>query len=288
MEFTDLELIFQSEDDCKLMFKEYRESQGVTCSKCGSIKHYWYRSKWQWQCTVCNQSTTLKSGTLLKYSKLGFSVWLKAIYVLSHSKGQISATQMQRLLNLKRYESAWFLMHRLRIAFGQSLNQISMNDGITIDKSIFQFLLLSNNKGTTKSKKSIPNTSRVPVVFATILSKEWCQKKIITWPILALPSYNFQDELDEDELLIKTRRYYLKRLSRFKSAPDTEIASDHCFPSELNDYFNSLKIKLFKIHRGVTPRYVQKYLDEYIGCHYLAEIRNPFDWLLHAAVKAKW
>ena len=36
---------FPDEASCKVKWKEYRDSQGVVCPKCGGKDHYWKKDK---------------------------------------------------------------------------------------------------------------------------------------------------------------------------------------------------------------------------------------------------
>lgn len=283
------ESIFDSEINCKLLFKKYRDRRGVVCKKCKGQSHYWYESKWQWQCKKCNHPTTLKSGTILKYSKIPINVWLKAICILSLSSSPISARQMQKILGAKRYETIWFLMHRLRVALGQSAACLFESDGFVVNDRIFDFLILKNQKGYHKSTKKLPEKSRMPVVFSTYKFQVQDLDYNFKWPIVGLENYKWRDELDEDELTNYRRRYFLKRLSRFNSAPPLKVeVSKQQMPPSFLDSLLALKQKIFKVHRGVAPRYLQKYLDEFFICHFLSSTLDPFDWLVNCAVDGNW
>ena len=50
---------FPDESSCRAHFKRQREKQGITCKKCGCIKHYWLKGKEQWQCSSCSFRTCL-------------------------------------------------------------------------------------------------------------------------------------------------------------------------------------------------------------------------------------
>ncbi|MBI1268206.1 MAG: hypothetical protein GC193_12340 [Cryomorphaceae bacterium] len=283
------ESFFESEYNCKLLFKKYRDKKGVVCQKCKGQSHYWYEYKWQWQCKKCNHPTTLKSGTILKYSKIPINLWLKALCVLSLSTAPISARQMQKILGAKRYESIWFLMHKLRVALGQSTKCIFETDGCAINDEIFDFLILKHHKGYHKSTKKLPEKAKVPVALLSYKFQVLEQGYNFKWPIVGLENYSWKEELDDAELTNKRRRYFLKRLSRFNFAPSLKVeAAQQPMPPEYLDSFLALKEKIFITHRGVTPRYLQKYLDEFFICHFLSSTLDPFDWLINCAVDGNW
>ena len=69
-----------------------------------------------WQCRACRRHTSATAGTVLHRSKLPLSAWFTAAYLMTSLKPGISALQLQGQLGLTRFETAWFLLHKLRRA----------------------------------------------------------------------------------------------------------------------------------------------------------------------------
>jgi transposase-like protein len=68
------------------------------------------------ECAECGGSFTVTVGTIFEDSKIPLRKWLVAWYMLCASKKGVSALQIQRMLGLGSYRSAWFMMHRIRYA----------------------------------------------------------------------------------------------------------------------------------------------------------------------------
>ena len=66
------------------------------------------------ECKACGKQFTVTVGTIFEDSKIPLRKWLVAWYMLCSSKNGISAAQMQRMLGIGSYRSAWFMMHRIR------------------------------------------------------------------------------------------------------------------------------------------------------------------------------
>jgi transposase-like protein len=69
-----------------------------------------------YQCGACLKQFTVTVGTIFEDSHIPLGKWLVAWYMLCCSKKGISALQMQRMLNLGSYRTAYFMMHRIRHA----------------------------------------------------------------------------------------------------------------------------------------------------------------------------
>jgi len=129
---------FPSNESCKIHFRYQREKEGVQCKKCGSKKHYWLKSKWQWQCTECDFRTTLKSGSIMEGSKVDFHTWYKAMAFMSYGKKTISAAELQRQLEHPKYDTIWRLMHKIRSAMGKRDALYQLEGAVEFDEGYFE------------------------------------------------------------------------------------------------------------------------------------------------------
>ena len=74
------------------------------------------RTHRRWRCVDCRYQVSLTAGTVLHNTKLPLAVWFWAAYLMTTDKRGISALLLQRQLGLRRYETAWMLLHKLRRA----------------------------------------------------------------------------------------------------------------------------------------------------------------------------
>jgi len=70
----------------------------------------------RWECAACRHQVSLTAGTILHNTKTPLTQWFWAAYLMSTDKRGISALLLQRQLGLRRYETAWMLLHKLRRA----------------------------------------------------------------------------------------------------------------------------------------------------------------------------
>ena len=96
-------------------FVEKRWPNGICCHYCGSIsvqtgaKH----RTMPFRCRDCRKRFSVRTGTVLQSSKLGYQTWAVAIYLLTTSLKGVSSMKLHRDLNITQ-KSAWHLAHRLR------------------------------------------------------------------------------------------------------------------------------------------------------------------------------
>jgi transposase-like protein len=70
----------------------------------------------RWQCARCRYQASLTAGTILHNTKTPLTVWFWAAYLMTTDKRGISALLLQHQLGLRRYETAWTILHKLRRA----------------------------------------------------------------------------------------------------------------------------------------------------------------------------
>ena len=124
MNLMDVNREFKTEEDCLEELAKVRWPDGVRCITCGckdvsrinrkpTAKNKRTRS---FQCLekTCKQQFTATHGTMFYRSHIPLRVWFSAIAFVMDAKKGVSALQLQRHLGLGSYESAWYMVHRIR------------------------------------------------------------------------------------------------------------------------------------------------------------------------------
>ena len=87
------------------------------CARCGGRRCWLISTRPERRrCASCRSEVSLRSGTLLADSRVPLGVWLRAVWLVSSQKRGVSALDLQRLLGLGSYETAWTMLHKLRRA----------------------------------------------------------------------------------------------------------------------------------------------------------------------------
>jgi len=107
---------FDGEDACYAYLERLRWPDGIACPGCGEIGAMWHVSRRQLRCRTCRREVRVTAGTILEDTRLPLSVWFQAAWLITNEKNGVSALSLQRALGLRRYETAWLLLHKLRRA----------------------------------------------------------------------------------------------------------------------------------------------------------------------------
>src|SRR6266849_1943305 len=87
----------------------------VTCPRCNSTEHSFISTRRIWFCKACKKQFTVKVGTIFEDSALGMDKWMIAVWLIVNAKNGISSYEVGRALGITQ-KSAWFMMHRVRLA----------------------------------------------------------------------------------------------------------------------------------------------------------------------------
>ncbi|HYM77332.1 MAG TPA: IS1595 family transposase [Candidatus Dormibacteraeota bacterium] len=125
--FSDPEKCFQYA--VKLRWPE----GGITCPRCGEVKHSFIKTRRIWFCYVCKKQFTVKVKTIMEDSALGLDKWMTAVWMLVACKNGISSHELARSLGITQ-KSAWFMLHRIREAMaGDKSYKFGGSDGSPIE-----------------------------------------------------------------------------------------------------------------------------------------------------------
>ena len=107
---------FADEAACREYLEACRWPDGFRCPRCGHGRAFPLREWRRRECAKCRYQASLTAGTVFHRTRTPLTVWFWAAYLMTTDKRGISALLLQRQLTLRRYETAWLIMHTLRRA----------------------------------------------------------------------------------------------------------------------------------------------------------------------------
>ena len=111
-----------------------RWPDGFVCPRCGNRRACELLKLRRWQCSRCRHQISLTAGTILHNTKTPLTVWFWAAYLMTTDKRGVSALLLQRQLALRRYETAWMMLHKFRRAM-VNLNREPLRGEVEVDNT---------------------------------------------------------------------------------------------------------------------------------------------------------
>ena len=129
--------MFPDDATAEVWFTEQRWGDAPACPHCGSTnvligaqhKTMPYRCREK----ECRKRFSVKVGTVMQASNLGYQTWAIAIYLLTTSLKSVSSLKLHRDLDITQ-KSAWHLAHRIRTTF-ISKRRLVMAGPVEVDET---------------------------------------------------------------------------------------------------------------------------------------------------------
>lgn len=107
---------FGTDEQCRDHLIRARWREGFRCTGCGHARCHPLRARLALECAACGKQHSYMAGTIFEQTKTGLSRWFLAIWLVTSSKGGISAMELQRQMGFGSYQTAWSWLHKIRRA----------------------------------------------------------------------------------------------------------------------------------------------------------------------------
>ena len=107
---------FGTDDQCRRYLFQARWPDGFRCAGCGHERAWAHKTRLIYECAACGKQHSLLAGTIFEQTKTGLARWFLAIFLVTASKGGISAMELQRQIGFASYQTAWTWLHKIRKA----------------------------------------------------------------------------------------------------------------------------------------------------------------------------
>lgn len=163
----EFQRLFPGEGACTAYLEAVRWPGGFVCHHCNWSGEPW-RPKRQatvLRCAACRRDTALTAGTIMHRTKTPLPVWFWGAYLVSTQTPGMSALQFQRQLGVKRYETAFQILHKLRAAMGSGTDS-----GVVIEVPGHSGALREEGKelpriGTVRLRMTLVSQTRLCIVL---------------------------------------------------------------------------------------------------------------------------
>lgn len=305
---------FPNEKACDQHWRNERESVGITCKKCLKQAHYWIEGKSMWQCKDrnCKFRTSLKSGTVMENSNLSISTWYIAMHLMTSSKNNISALELQRQLGMKYYQPVFEMAHKLRIIMGKREDKYTLEGNVELDEGFFsnskpleineftgETETLKRGKGSQKKTAVLVMHSfkKVPISLQKNKHSKNTIPKFLKMKVLyKIDSLEINDtmkpQIEKKADLVSDKNTAYKDLEM-----DYESHTPHNTKKVeitkvlpwVHTAITNMKGAIYNVYKGITESYMQNYMDEFcfkFNRRYFGT--NIFDRLVISAVSYRW
>ena len=112
---VELEARFSTEEACREYLLKLRWPEGFVCPRCGT-QSAWASKRNLLLCADCGYQASVTAGTIFQDTRKPLTLWFRGAWWVTTQKGGASALELQRVLGLGSYVTAWTWLHKFRRA----------------------------------------------------------------------------------------------------------------------------------------------------------------------------
>ena len=113
--YAELLAWFPDDGACLDYLDWLRWREGWRCPACG-CERGWRLASGRRECAGCGRQTSVSAGTIFHRTRTPLTVWFAAAWHVTSQKQGASALGLKRVLGVGSYQTAWTMLHRLRVA----------------------------------------------------------------------------------------------------------------------------------------------------------------------------
>jgi hypothetical protein len=108
---------FANSENALRYMASLRWPKGVECPACGRKDARFLENQRKWQCKSVHakRQFTVKVGTIFEDSPISLDKWLTVVWMIANCENGVSSYEVARAIGVTQ-KSAWFMMHRIRLA----------------------------------------------------------------------------------------------------------------------------------------------------------------------------
>jgi transposase-like protein len=126
---------FGTDGKCRAYLVRALWPEGFRCRACGHDQAYSHKKRLIEECRACGKQHSILAGTIFEQTKSSLAKWFLAIYLVTSSKGGISAMELQRQMGFGSYQTAWSWLHKIRKAMIRPDRQ-PLRDRVEADETL--------------------------------------------------------------------------------------------------------------------------------------------------------
>lgn len=253
---------FSDEAACRVYLARCRWPEGFRCPRCRHGEALEVPARLLWRCRACGYDTSVTAGTVLHRTRTPLTQWFWAAYLVATQTPGFSALQLQRQLGIRRYETAWAMLHKLRRAMVRP-DRERLKEKVEVDETYIGGPAVGLKGGRQRGDKALV------VAAIEVRGRASGRVRLQMVPDASAPSLTgFVAANVEPGALIVTDGWKaytpLRGMGyRHRSKTQSDPAQAAKLLPRVHRVFGNLQTWLRGTHHGVGHHHLQVYLDEF-------------------------
>ena len=265
--------MFPDDATAEAWYVEKRWPDGPYCPHCGSLNiQSGAAHRVPFRCRDCRKRFSVKTGTVMQSSKLGYQIWAIAAYLALTSLKSVSSMKLHRDLDITQ-KSAWHLAHRLRKAFPAGGNIFA--GPVEADEAYFGGQRKNMSKSKRKAMKGRGAVGKTAVAGVKDRDTNEVRAKVVT----STDAENLQGFVREHAkggaVVYTDEHGAYQGIKGFEHEAVNHSAGEYVRDMAHTNGIESFWATLKRAHKGTfhkfSPKHLDRYVSEFAGRHNIRE-----------------